>query len=201
MTETVDTGQEPRRSSLYRHVSEQVLSLQEGYVQDRASAVAALAKLRRGVGKQPGELPDLAQWTAPGLFVQNYHSDEIAPEEYAAHAAITLFAMHQQSHRSEYMHRTGRSLGASARKLRFTLGEHGEAGVLRRFNAVGTASDFTELLRHARGLVQQFRSKGIWLDYAMLADDLRKLMDPATAPGVRNRWGRHFYRPPRKAED
>lgn len=153
MIEVNDAAQEPPRSSLYRHVGTQVRILQEGYLRDSASAVAALAKLRRGVGKQPGDLADLAQWTAPGLFVENYQSDDIAPEEHAAHAAITLFAMHQQGHRNDHMHRTGRSLGAAARQLRFALGEHGEAGVLRRFNAIGTASDFTELTRHARGLV------------------------------------------------
>ncbi len=194
------TEGDPRRTALARHVLRQVGSLQEGYLADAPWAVAALAKLRRGVGKQPGELIELAQWTAPGLFVADSRSDRIASEEWAAHIAITLYARHQQSHRDQRMHRAGRSLGDAARRLRIELGEHGEAGVLRRFNAMGTATDFSELVRHARGLIDQFRANGVWLDYALFADDLRKLMDPASAALVRNRWGRHFHRPGRSAE-
>lgn len=188
-----DGGGTQRHTELYRHVSHQVGRLQRSYRDDAPWAVAALAKLRRGVGKRPGELIELAEWTAPGLFVANYRSDEVAPEEQAAHAAITLYALHQQS-RSEGMHRVGRSLGDAARELRGVLGDHGEAGVLRRFNAIGTATTFSEVARHAQGLIQQFRAHGIGMDYALFADDLLKLTDPATASGVRNRWGRHFYR-------
>lgn len=188
----------PKRTALYRHVDHQVTTLQRGYLADAPWAVAALAKLRRGVGKSPGELIQLAEWTAPGLFVAD-DSDEIAPEEWATHAAITLYAVHQQSLR-EGMHRRGRSLGEAARELRSILGEHGEAGVLRRFNAIGTATDFSEVARHARGMIQQLRTNGVWMDYALFADDLRKLMDPATASQVRNRWGRNFYRMRRHAE-
>ncbi|MBN9612682.1 MAG: type I-E CRISPR-associated protein Cse2/CasB, partial [Actinobacteria bacterium] len=80
------------------------------------------------------------------------------------------------------------------------LGEHGEAGVLRRFNAIGTATDAAELARHARGMIQQFRANGIWLDYGIFAEDLRKLMQPELSAKVRNRWGRNFHRPVRDAE-
>lgn len=188
-----------RRTAMYQHVSRRLDALQRGYLENTSSAVAALAKLRRGVGKQPGDLIELAEWTAPGLFIVDYDSDEVTPEEQSAHAAMTLYALHQQSHRNEGMHRSGRSFGAAARELRLKLGERGEAGVLRRFNAIGTATDSTELMRHARGLIQQFRTNDIWMDYALFADDLLKLMNPATAADVRNRWGRHFYRPQRNS--
>lgn len=203
MTEQLEPGVETlaevipgkKHTALHRHVTQQVNALQRGYLGDESWAVAALAKLRRGVGKQPGEVFELAQWTSPGLFVEDYRSDRIAPEEEAAHAAITLYAVHQQSRRDEQMHRAGRSLGAAARRLRIHLGEHGEAGVLRRFNAIGTATDFPELVRHARGLIPQLRGAGIWLDYGLFADDLHKLMLPGSAVFVRNRWGREFHRP------
>lgn len=190
-----DTG--PEVSALGRAVTKQVTGLQRGYQNDEAWAVAALAKLRRGVGREPGEIIELLTWTSPDIFVENYRSDVISEEERAAHIAITLFAMHQQSHRDQSMHGPKTTFGDAARRLRITLGERGEAGVLRRFNAVGTAVDHQELVRHARGLIQQFRAEGIRLDYGIFADDLRKLADPGQAAAVRNRWGRHFNRPGR----
>lgn len=188
-------GGEPARSSLGRAVAKQATRLQEAYLNDEAWAVAALAKLRRGVGREPGEIVELLTWTSPGISVDDYRSDIVSEEERAAHIALTLFAMHQQSHRERRMHRNRTTFGDAARRLRIDLGERGQAGVLRRFNAIGTATDHRELVRHARGLIQQFRSAEIGLDYGIFAEDLRKLADPRTATAVRNRWGRHFNRP------
>ncbi len=61
---------------------------------------------------------------------------------------------------------------------------------------MGTASDWDELVRHARGLVQMMRSAtpAIALDYGALADQLIALHNPERAADVRLRWGRDFYR-------
>lgn len=182
------------RSALSRVVAAQAAQLQKAYQRDEAWAVAALAKLRRGVGREPGEVIELLTWTSPGIFVEDFREGQTTAEERASHDAITLFAMHQQSHRDQGMHRPRVTFGDAARRLRIHLGEHGEAGVLRRFNAVGTATDHRELVRHARGLIQQFRSAGIALDYGVFADDLRGLATPEKRTEVRNRWGRHFNR-------
>ncbi|GAA1797083.1 type I-E CRISPR-associated protein Cse2/CasB [Leucobacter iarius] len=189
-------GDEPR-TGLGQAVAAQVTKIQRGYLDDEAWAVRALAKLRRGVGKEPGESIELLEWTSPGIYVSGYRSDVINDEERAAHLALTLYAMHQQSQRERPMHVAGQSFGDAAQKLRIGLGEHGEAGVLRRFNAVGTATDQAELVRHARGLIQQFRAEKIALDYGLFAEDLRKLSDLRSAALVRLRWGRHFHRPGR----
>ncbi|WP_416445185.1 type I-E CRISPR-associated protein Cse2/CasB [Leucobacter sp. HNU] len=189
-------GRRPR-NGLGHAVAAQAFRLQRGYLADEAWAVRALAQLRRGIGKGPGEIIELLQWTSPGVFVPGYRSDAVSEEERAAHLALTLYALHQQGHRERGMHLEGRSFGEAARKLRIDLGERSEAGVLRRFNAVGTATDQTELVRHARGLIQQFRAEKIALDYGLFAEDLRKLSDPRSAALVRLRWGRHFHRPGR----
>ena len=189
--------------ALGRQIATQVGRLQRGALANESWAVAALAQLRRGVGKDPGELVELLEWTSPGVFVDADQSDEITNEERAAHLALTLYALHQQGHSGNGMHRgSGESIGGAARKLRAALGERGEDGVLRRFNAIGTATNPKEVARHAQGLITQLRAAAIPLDYATFADDLRKLMDPSVAAGVRNRWGRHFHRyTPAKAKD
>ncbi len=45
-----------------------------------------------------------------------------------------------------------------------------------------------------RGLITQFRAEEIPLEYGQLAQDLRRLQNPRTAPGVRLQWGRDYHR-------
>jgi CRISPR system Cascade subunit CasB len=122
------------------------------------------------------------------------HGDEATDEERAVHAALTLYALHQQS-KDRPMHRPGSGLGAAVR----ALGEatHAKDAVRRRFEALGTAATFPELLHHARGLVGQLRSAGIAMDYARFVRDLSDWQDPTRAASVRLRWGREYHRVPR----
>jgi CRISPR system Cascade subunit CasB len=107
-------------------------------------------------------------------------------------AALTLYAIHQQSQTAS-MHRAGYGLGRSVRAL-VLPDKSNEKAVRRRFEALGTASTFAELMGHARGLVRQLRSAAVPLDYGRLADDLAALQDPTAAAGVRLRWGREYHR-------
>ena len=69
---------------------------------------ATLAQLRRGVGRTPGEIPDL--W---GILLQDMpedmqgHGSTASYQEIAIYTALTLFAVHQQGWdpRSQPMHR------------------------------------------------------------------------------------------------
>ena len=80
---------------------------------------ALLAQLRRGIGKKPGELPEL--W---GAFLNSLpeelmsKSSEPSYAEWAIYTALTLFALHQQGH-SEPMNSEGEEnrLGRAVRKL------------------------------------------------------------------------------------
>lgn len=194
----------PQRSRLSAYVADTVAKLQSGYLRDDAVAVAALAKLRRGVGKEPGDIMELSQWTSAGLYVENPSDDEISSTERAAYTAITLFAIHQQSRRAKPMHKPWSSFAQALRALSISQGERSaasdyqqspnNAGVLRRFSALGTAQTHEELARHALGLIQQLRAAEIPFDYGQFADDLHKLQDFARGAGVRARWGREFYR-------
>ncbi len=176
-------------------VDQRVRVLQAGYLNDRSDAVAALARLRRGVGRPVDadmELPGLAlSGSSIDLLAgRRFVSDEPQPEEKAAFAAITLYALHQQSRRDIPLHRYGYSLGRSARRLARAIGQD---AVQRRFTALGTSTTWEESVHHARGLIQQLRQQKLPLDYGRFARDLYDL-HVGRGDRVRMTWGRDFYR-------
>ncbi|GAB3597962.1 type I-E CRISPR-associated protein Cse2/CasB [Microbacterium tumbae] len=178
---------------LRRLVAGRASKLQTDYRNNLSSAVADLAILRRGVGRRPGEDAELLGKTVAGLHRETKGlPDEPTNAEHAAHAALTLFALHQQSHREASMHRKDYSFGRSARLLGRRI--HAQDAVRARFTAVATATSWDELVHHARGLIQQFRAQGIPLDYGRFAVDLYRLQFPDSAERVRLRWGRDYYR-------
>jgi CRISPR system Cascade subunit CasB len=66
--------------------------------------------------------------------------------------------------------------------------------IRRRFDALVTASSFSEVQHHLRGLITQLRSAEIALDYGRLAQDLADLQRPERVQGVRIRWARDYHR-------
>lgn len=133
---------------------------------------AMLAKLRRGAGKTPGELPEL--W---GLFLNNIPDEMMSKNgeptraEWAIYLSLTLFALHQQGN-SDSVHAEKISLGKAAALLMNEPTDDERERILRRFGPVVTAKDMSELSHHMRCLIELIRSKGIKLDYVMLAKDI-----------------------------
>jgi CRISPR system Cascade subunit CasB len=176
-------------------------SWQDGYLKDRSPAVAALARLRRGAGREAGEMPDL--WnlidTDP-LHVQAEGTRELSEQELvraenALHAALTLWAFHQQS-RGTPMHRrnTGErpcGLGAAVRRLMPADGI--DEPVRKRLVRAGTAPDLVTLAQRLRDIVALLRREDIPLDYALLAGQLYVWQWPDGPAEVRRRWGRSFH--------
>ena len=174
-------------------VHRQITKLQNGALADRPAEVAALAKLRRAVGKPAGSHLDVLQYTLDETLLRPGIGDEPSFAEHAAHACITLYALHQQAKTSP-MHLRGeqRNFGRSVRRLT-TPKLDSRDPVLRRFQVFGTSSSFEELTYHARGLVQQLRAKSIAVDYHRLATQLYDWQFPGRAERVRLAWGREFY--------
>ena len=148
---------------------------------------AALANLRRGVGRAPGELPEL--W---GIFLQELPPDMESRDgsptraEWAIYLALTLYALHQQGHSlpQDNMHRQGIGFGQAVRGLVKGGGRAPEeSSILRRFNALATANTMPERAQHLRGIIQMLRANGLPLDYVALSGDLYALQIPALAPG------------------
>lgn len=143
----------------------------------------------------PGSDPDVWEDTVgalPEALSQGTHAED-GPTDYerAAHEAITLYALHQQS-KTTAVHRQDISLGSAARRLVRATGR--EDAIRSRFQAVATAGSASGLFHHLRALITMLRSEGIPLDYGQLAIDLRRLHHGGRADQVRLRWGRDFHR-------
>lgn len=167
--------------------------LQAGYLDDRSSAVAALAQLRRGAGKLPEEVPEL--WGMAGtdrLYAERPLSyNEAVKAEAALFLAVTLYALHQQSHPDQRMHRRGVELGEAVRRL-MPVGEIDEP-IRRRFVRVGAANTRQVLANRLREIVTLLRRESIPLDYALLARQLYQAQHPEGMRQVRQSWGRSFH--------
>ena len=202
---TVDHEREQTgRKELEKFVASRVSAIQNEYLSSggerKPNAARKLALLRRAVSQAPGENPD--EWSIlfegmPECLVGK--GPDSSPGELAAHTAITLYAVHQQS-QGVPMHCRGRdyNLGTSVRRF-VNLAKadgldlmNGELPV--RFAALVTAESFSETQHYLRQLIHQLKGKSIPLDYALLAGQLYDLQFPQKADGVRLSWGRGFAR-------
>jgi CRISPR system Cascade subunit CasB len=179
----------------------QITAWQEGYLKDRPKEVAALARLRRGAGRDAAELPDLWTLVDTGPLhkriegVRPLSEQSLARAEDALHTALTLWALHQQS-RSTRMHRPHTphhpvGLGAAVRRLMPADGI--DEPVRKRLVRAGTAPDLTTLSQRLRDLVVLLRREEIPLDYGLLAGQLYAWQWPQGADAVRREWGRSFH--------
>jgi len=144
---------------------------------------AACAKLRRAVGKIPGECPDVWDITLRDAPEGRVNADVI-------HTILTLYALHSQG-KDESMNDDQTGFGTAIAKL---IDDKNENAIRRRFNAVSTSAEFTELAYHARGLVHLLKAKGIKMDYARFAGDLKSFQNPEYTNNIRLKWGKEFYR-------
>jgi len=145
-----------------------------------------LAALRRGLGREPGAVPQM--WRFYTTLNADGHRTRALRAE---HLALTLFALHQQS-RAQPMHRDDVGVGTAMQALR-NSGKFSVEAVNRRFAAAATASSPNELGMHLRGLVTQLRGIGQPLDYTRLFHDLRDYHYPERVSDVRRRWGAQYF--------
>lgn len=163
---------------------------------------AMLAKLRRGVGKNPADLPELWAITLDELPEELLSSTGLPTQgEWATHTALTLYALHQQGKDTKVnnMHINDISLGRAIRRL--IRDENDEVRVKRRFNALITSDQLTEVSQHLRGLIQLMKGQDIAMDYGMLTEDLFWYQFDNTKDSVRLKWGQDFYRFNSKQEE
>jgi len=163
------------------------LAPRTGYEGDRA----ALAALRRGLGKEPGEAPELFPLVVPRLH-------RVPPwDEGRWYLVAALFGAHPVSW-SDPEPPAGtrvRNLGASfaiARRAVARRAEGSVGGLDRRF-AVLLASDRRELRDRLRQTVSLLRAHGAPVDWAQLLCDLRSWDAPNR--WVQREWAREYWRP------
>lgn len=183
------------QTDLGRYVSSRASQLQSRYLAADSPSKAALAQLRNSISRPVGTEP--ATWAIMFDGFPTHlmgRDDKPSASEIAAHAALSIFAVHMQSATTP-VQLNGIGIGRAVRRLSRLLGEDDQSSpVIRRFHALGTASDLPETLHHARGLIQQMRAASIGLDYGRLAEDLVGLQNPSRADGVRLRWARDLFR-------
>lgn len=214
-----DAGVGSRRyADLEAFAGRRVAALQRGYLNNESGSVASLARLRRAITAEPGADPTIWGETLEGIPEQYGGRDTASPAERAVHAALCLYALHQQGQRQpqQKMHRAGpenrfghaiaRLSGRSATSdpsdsATRSTSQNTEKAVRRRFETLATASSFSETLHHARGLISQLRAAGIPLDYGRFAVDLTLLQSLGSADRVRLTWGRDYYSRSTKTED
>lgn len=173
-------------------------------VAEYGSGKAMLAKLRRGVGHVPGELPELFDVILKDMPESLLSNDGVPTEgEWACYLALTLYALHQQGYDAgnQSMHTDEEvSIGHALSKLVGSYDDpngkedaNREERCLLRLRMLTTSVDMRELSHHLRGVVQLLRSKGIPLNYRRLATDLYTLQFRDGRDRVCLRWGQDFY--------
>jgi CRISPR system Cascade subunit CasB len=162
---------------------------------NQSMIAADLARLRRGIGKEPGSQPDIWELIIDELPESLQGTGERPSNgEYAVHTALTCFALHQQGKdiKTNCMSESGISLGTAMRQL-IQRNPDREAAIKRRFTAALTADSYEELAWHLRGLIQLLRAEDVKLDYPLLAKDLYHFQFSELRDRIRLQWGRHFY--------
>ncbi len=158
-------------------------------------ARAALANLRRGAGRRPGELPELYGELLQDMPERMYtRGDKPSYAEWAVYIALTLYAMHQQSKdiKTDNMNRENISLGNAASLL--VQDNDDTERIWKRLYVVAASDDIHHMSYHLRGLIKLLRDKDIPLDYPRLAKDLYLYqLSRESAERIRLSWGQDFY--------
>ncbi len=156
---------------------------------------AMLAKMRRGIGKEPGELPELWDLIFKNLPEELFGTGAASYSEWAIYTALTLYALHQQGHdvEKECMHEKNISLGEAAANLVKAEGSDSEERIEKRLNLIVTATSPRDLAYHLRSVIRLFSAKSIPLDYALLAKQIFKMNFEEDAQKIKMYWGRKFY--------
>lgn len=200
---------ETTRSALLRTATSKVTTLQRRVLANDAGAVAMLARLRRCDPAEVGAEPSVWQVTLgdlPDALVQVNGSRTEQPTyaEQALHAALVLYALHQQS-KDEGVHHPGvlfgRAVGDLARRR--AVDEELDSATVARLHQAALASTFEGHVHHLRGLIQLMRAEqpAIGLDYGLFAIDLWQLASPfSDSHRVVARWGRDLHHRPKKSD-
>lgn len=197
MSDTTDRPA-PHASAATKHVID---TFEGPYLRGEGHARQALARLRRAVAGNVEASPDTWPYvfqSLAGTGPADSWDGGASDLERSVHAAIALWAQHQQSRATPVNidgPSLGRQVGVLSAKLR-TGDEPMDAGVMRRFARLASASTFEAQMRALTQLVTLMRANDVALDYPRLAHDLRRLQDPERRPRLLLSWSRDLHRLP-----
>nr|WP_257042430.1 type I-E CRISPR-associated protein Cse2/CasB [Streptomyces sp. TLI_55] len=161
---------------------------------------AELAALGSGTGREAGTVAAMWAFYRTRMTFELRDKGALTRDLAAEHAALTLFARHQQTH-VRPMHVAGNSPGTAAGLLAKKAaadgaGKSATVALHRRFGVLLTSVDVDELVMHLRSLIPLLNQAGVALDYDLLRNALRTWDDPrrpGTATFFRQRWDRDFH--------
>jgi CRISPR system Cascade subunit CasB len=140
---------------------------------------AALAALRRGLGKNPGEAPEMFP------YVVRWLSEEMSEwTEKTYYLTASLFAWHPETWPGGARH----NLGVSMARVREDASESTELRFVALLNA-----HRDDLAEHLRSVVGLCRSHDVPVDWAELLSDLKYWT--ADNRAVQRRWARSYWTP------
>lgn len=169
---------------------ENLIKRLEGFVEEENRA--ALANLRRGLGKSFAEAPEVFPYVMP--FAKSY-------EEETFGLIAALFALHQGSWHGEGDGRYKRNLGASLWRYKENLRKQNidDKSTEKRFVALLNANR-EDLPEYLRQIVSLLKSKDVFIDWLVLLRDIKfwdyepKLGEEWREREVQKRWARSFWR-------
>lgn len=188
-----------RGGELTKFINKKIAQLEAQ--KDTGGGKAMLANLRRGVGKRPGDIPEI--W---GVFLEEIpekdtRRTDVSREEWACYIALTLYALHQQG-QDKSMHVSEQPLGMALKKLAMKMGDdNAEERVMRRLNSLTQTKDIEAIAYQLRGIIYLLKGEQIGLDYGTMVRDLYLLQFPDAASSVHLNWGRDFYKPNKSEND
>lgn len=183
------------KNFVYKRITAMGNSLESGKTK------ADLAQLRRGVGKKPGELPEL--W---GMIFKDLPEElmskgnEPSFAEWAIYTALTLFAIHQQGN-SESVNSddSDARFGRAVRKL--VHDEDSEERIRFKLGVVALSDDMAELSYRMKTVIRLLNAENIKLNYVDLAADLYAFQFESMTDSVRLKWAQDFYRMNKSTEE
>ncbi len=142
--------------------------------------LGALAALRRGLGRRPGEVPEMYPYVVPFLPDEEWRQD-------AYFLIASLFALHQGSWRADGSERDATNLGASFARL---SAMRESSSIERRFVAL-LSCDWEDLPEHLRSAVSLLKSEEVPIDWLRLLRDMQR-WDRDERP-VQRAWARAYW--------
>ncbi len=186
-----------KKEEIENFVGEKIHNLQAEA--DLGSGKAMIANLRRGAGREIGELPQLLGILLKDMPKEFWSKDGTATkEEWVCYTVLTLYALHQQGYdaKKQWMHTDEEvSMGTALYRLKNSYGNdpNAEQRIVQKMRMLATAVDRKELSYHLRGIVQLLRSNGIFMNYQKLAGDLYEMQFQEGKKRVCLKWGQDFY--------
>ena len=155
-----------KSDEVYKYIDSKLEYLKNN--RDTGKGRRIMANLRRGVGKQPGELPELWGIIFEGISDNMLQKNQVSYEEWSIYTALTLYALHQQGCENN-MNQKKISIGHAVARL--IKNDDDESRILKRLHLVVTAVSLEDMAYHLRGIIQLLKQAEIPLDYAKFAKE------------------------------